>query len=239
MVQTSGAGHKINTDDEIHRITTTGKDDRSYVRTIATSYDSGDWTYTITFDTSRIRSQQEIVFVGVGSGAAVFCGSPCSPFHEPASSATFRIHQGGFGGRVDIVVIDAIGNHVAGTFATIGDIPNRGLYKARVEKDGGTLTFSILDGITEDVILDFGVPVSGTMTIPTFLDDTNSRLFFGSAQPITKYDDMVVEFTPPAPTLPTTKADCKKGGWESYGVFKNQGDCVSFIATKGKNPPAN
>ena len=43
---------------------------------------------------------------------------------------------------------------------------------------------------------------------------------------------------PPAPTLPTTKAECKKGGWESFGVFKNQGDCVSFVATKGKNRPA-
>jgi hypothetical protein len=34
------------------------------------------------------------------------------------------------------------------------------------------------------------------------------------------------------------KADCKKRGWRSFGVFKNQGDCVSFFATKGKNAPA-
>jgi hypothetical protein len=33
-------------------------------------------------------------------------------------------------------------------------------------------------------------------------------------------------------------ADCKKGGWRSFGVFKNQGDCVSYFATGGKNPPA-
>jgi hypothetical protein len=39
--------------------------------------------------------------------------------------------------------------------------------------------------------------------------------------------------------LPTSKNECKSGGWRSYGVFKNQGDCVSFVATKGKNPPAN
>jgi hypothetical protein len=38
--------------------------------------------------------------------------------------------------------------------------------------------------------------------------------------------------------LPTTKEQCKKGGWRSFGVFKNQGDCVSFVATGGKNPPA-
>jgi hypothetical protein len=39
------------------------------------------------------------------------------------------------------------------------------------------------------------------------------------------------------PALPTTKDQCKNGGWRAYGVFKNQGDCVSFVATKGKNQP--
>ena len=43
-----------------------------------------------------------------------------------------------------------------------------------------------------------------------------------------------------APTEPPSdsKDACKQGGWEDFGVFKNQGDCVSFVATKGKNPPA-
>jgi hypothetical protein len=31
---------------------------------------------------------------------------------------------------------------------------------------------------------------------------------------------------------------CKKGGWVDFGVFKNQGDCVSYFATDGRNPPA-
>jgi hypothetical protein len=39
--------------------------------------------------------------------------------------------------------------------------------------------------------------------------------------------------------LPTSKEECKNGDWRTFGVFKNQGDCVSFVATKGKNPPAN
>jgi hypothetical protein len=45
--------------------------------------------------------------------------------------------------------------------------------------------------------------------------------------------------TPPAPVLPTTAAQCRSGGWKTFGVFKNQGDCVSFVATKGRNPPAH
>jgi hypothetical protein len=39
------------------------------------------------------------------------------------------------------------------------------------------------------------------------------------------------------PPLPTSKDQCKDGGWQTYGVFKNRGDCVSFVATGGKNPP--
>lgn len=38
--------------------------------------------------------------------------------------------------------------------------------------------------------------------------------------------------------VPATANQCKKGGWKAYGVFKNQGDCVSYVATKGKNQPA-
>jgi hypothetical protein len=36
---------------------------------------------------------------------------------------------------------------------------------------------------------------------------------------------------------PTSKDQCKDGGWETYPQFEKQGDCVSFVATGGKNPP--
>jgi hypothetical protein len=60
--------------------------------------------------------------------------------------------------------------------------------------------------------------------------------------------DFIVDFTenftselaapvPETPQLPQTKEACKRGGWETFGVFKNQGDCVSFVATNGKNQP--
>jgi len=39
-------------------------------------------------------------------------------------------------------------------------------------------------------------------------------------------------------SVPTNADQCKKGGWMNYGtLFKNQGDCVSFVATGGKNEP--
>ncbi len=32
-----------------------------------------------------------------------------------------------------------------------------------------------------------------------------------------------------APVLPTSKEQCKNGGWRNFPQFKNQGDCVSFV----------
>lgn len=45
------------------------------------------------------------------------------------------------------------------------------------------------------------------------------------------------------PNPPPSKDACKKGGWMAYTddqgrPFKNQGDCVSYVATGGKNPAA-
>ena len=37
--------------------------------------------------------------------------------------------------------------------------------------------------------------------------------------------------------LPTSVEECQGGGWRDFGVFKNQGDCVAFVASRGKNPP--
>jgi hypothetical protein len=72
--------------------------------------------------------------------------------------------------------------------------------------------------------------VSATATTPF---DCTEPLDFGSFS--TLVGDMVVV---DAPALPTSKQQCKNGGWRNFPGFKNQGDCVSFVATGGKNPPA-
>ena len=36
---------------------------------------------------------------------------------------------------------------------------------------------------------------------------------------------------------PANVNQCKNEGWRAYGIFKNQGDCVSFVETGGKNEP--
>jgi hypothetical protein len=52
---------------------------------------------------------------------------------------------------------------------------------------------------------------------------------------VNRAGDLVVTDAQP---VPTSKDQCTNGGWRNYPGFKNQGDCASFVATGGKNPPA-
>jgi choice-of-anchor C domain-containing protein len=83
--------------------------------------------------------------------------------------------------------------------------------------------------------------MSWTLETYSFLATaTSTKLSFVSTTPGAfgpALDNVVVTETVP------TKDDCKKGGWRTMidgagNHFKNQGDCVSYFATKGKNPGA-
>jgi hypothetical protein len=41
-----------------------------------------------------------------------------------------------------------------------------------------------------------------------------------------------------AQPFPTSKDECKNDGWRNFPGFKKHGDCVSFVASKGKNQPS-
>ena len=73
----------------------------------------------------------------------------------------------------------------------------------------------------------FGVMLSSGL--PTCEDPTTLP-----TDPLGMGDLHVVDAQP----FPTSKDQCKNGAWKNFGAFKNQGDCVSFVATGGKNPPA-
>jgi hypothetical protein len=97
-----------------------------------------------------------------------------------------------------------------------------------IQDDGGAgvLTVQVTDG-QPDSFNAFPVGRGHTDCSPASLP-----LFGG---PLTSGEITVVD----APPLPTSKDQCKNGGWRNYGTaFKNEGDCASFVATGGKNPPA-
>jgi DNA-binding beta-propeller fold protein YncE len=94
----------------------------------------------------------------------------------------------------------------------------------------------------------FGVAVSAdgrSVYITNQGDNTMSQYDVGaggalsSKSPATVPVDSARELAvSPLPRVPTSRNQCTNGGWRTFPGFKNQGDCVSFVATKGKNPPA-
>jgi hypothetical protein len=40
-----------------------------------------------------------------------------------------------------------------------------------------------------------------------------------------------------APPEPTSKDQCKQGGWRAFPQFRNQGQCVSFVTSRKPRPP--
>lgn len=49
-------------------------------------------------------------------------------------------------------------------------------------------------------------------------------------EPILAGDITVTDAQP----FPTSKEQCKNGGWQTFGVFENQGDCVSFVRRQAR-----
>jgi hypothetical protein len=93
---------------------------------------------------------------------------------------------------------------------------------------------SPVNGVPVDTTIYNGYLPTAPTSCPAPGDPPPSGFTSVGAGPLTSGDVTVTD----APALPTRKDQCKNGGWRTFGVFKNQGDCVSFVATKGKNQPA-
>jgi hypothetical protein len=51
-------------------------------------------------------------------------------------------------------------------------------------------------------------------------------LLLSANSPFSAGDIVVTDAQPP---LPTSKEQCKKGGWRNFPQFKNQGQCIAFV----------
>lgn len=118
----------------------------------------------------------------------------------------------------EVTCLSVTGNRaVIGMFRPDPIIGDSSIYRLVVDGGpGGTDTVGVENGVgrplecaTIPIAVDPSLPVSGDATVT-------------DAKP-----------------LPTIKSQCRNGNWRTFGVFKNQGDCFSFVATKGKNPPTN
>ena len=82
--------------------------------------------------------------------------------------------------------------------------------------------------------------VVGTNTMILRVEDWGGLAGFNYRAVITMNAPSPIVTLPAALPVPVTANDCKNNGWKSLvdtlgRAFKNQGDCVSFVVTKGKN----
>jgi hypothetical protein len=129
------------------------------------------------------------------------------------------------------------------TFTAVLNVPNQSgapvefLPEVRIDGIVSTLVCEACAGpttVVPDATLDGPVPGIGAVTFS--VAETN---YTWSSQHSDTYGIIYDGTSPPKYNLPKSKDQCKKGGWQKFTnpSFKNQGDCVSYVATHGKNPP--
>lgn len=126
------------------------------------------------------------------------------------------------------------------TWIFSGDLLEAGLTIDTSQLTGGTFYDQYTDALTEfETLSVLGVQLvtDGFWSAAAANDgDSEQTVLFDDVD----IDGVLYDFEPvivPPVVMPTSKDDCKKGGWMDFAnAFKNQGDCVSWVATNGRNP---
>ena len=163
--------------------------------------------------------------VGSRAGSATFAGNG---FATGPYSGTFTVN-----GRVS-TTIDASGT-VSGTFDET----------FKITSPAGTVTGTKSGALPADTSTCIGssfaadnAMLSYQATIATaegnFVDSGESQALleintFGGRHEVIFGETFSSQGV--VPIVPTSKDQCKDGGWQQYPQFRNQGDCVSFVET--------
>jgi choice-of-anchor C domain-containing protein len=153
----------------------------------------------------------------------------------PARDGSMSIDMSGTGaGTISQTFVTTIGNTYTVSFYLSGNPAGPPAVKTLdVSATGGTAGSYTFDTTGNDLtsmnwtLETYSFLATSTSTTLSFVSTTAGA--YGPA-----LDNVVVTETVP------TLADCKEGGWQTMidsagNHFKNQGDCVSYFATKGKN----
>ena len=181
---------------------------------------------------------QDFAVGSVAAGPGCDVPENCTPY----GSFDFDARSGPSGENPTGRMVNHIGGGSAPTFS--GDVTclavtgNTAIIGSFGVLDYGFMSFEIAEwtrvvdgggaGSRRDTILNEDLFDSPPPT------DCSRPPVFGGQVFVVASGDIVVN---DAPRSPTSKDQCKNGGWRRYGVFKNQGDCVSFVATGGRNQP--
>ena len=175
-------------------VSNTNGQKREYIRTVATDFRSTNFTMSLTYTVANGFGGTGIAFIGLGSGA------PAPAFYsEPLLAVYFRSMPSDFAGAVN-PSINSGGSSVS-ELSAIGTAGS-GTHRARLIKIGNTLTFVIdIDSSGGDFTSDASTSFDLSELRFSFLNDTNSRLFFGT-QAGTSFSEVTIEATPSASAVP-------------------------------------
>jgi hypothetical protein len=174
---------------------------------------------TLTGDCNGNFNAASVNFSVGGTAAGPFPGT----FTESGSFVT--IQSGALINFSSTFTITSTSGMVTGSKRLAGNIPS-------------TASCMFLGNGLDVVVSTSGLATTYTATINGAQPDTGTatvslRGLLGTGAPPTFSEN----FASTGVVQLTSKEQCKDGGWQSFG-FRNQGDCISFLATGGKNPPS-
>jgi hypothetical protein len=155
---------------------------RTYVTTTATDYNTVDFTAQVKVHLNG-GSGNGIGFVGFGAG------TPAGTYGEPGNSLYLRLGPSNFGPFVDATI------QPSGVNATLADPSlGNGDYLVQVQKIGDSITLGVEQNYSSGAFV--ATPgmtyIASLSSDLSFLDSTNSTLFFGSQVGNTTFDDFSV-----------------------------------------------
>jgi len=179
-------------------------------------------------------------------------GGPLPPISGRYDAVTYQLGGGAQGLQqainvpADVFSASLTWNDRLRNYASIYDNTNQ-VFRVVIRDTVGHLLYTVFTTNPGDPLLQVGPnsrfggltavlqQYAGTTIVVSFEAQVNLYFFNVTLDDV----KLLVSF------LPKSKDECKDSGWSTFvnvetgkQIFKNQGDCVSFVATKGKNPPS-
>lgn len=157
---------------------------RRFITTTASDFNTVDFQFEIT---TKVTSggPENGAYIGLGASTSNIPGS----YPEPHTSIYFRIFPAGFGGTVDVGTSPSYPNWTYTNLSTAPH-PAEGNYRVRIRKVGDEVTLSCMTNYSgQPFVASYSISKSLTNNL-SFLNQFNSRLFFGVQGSGTTFDDL-------------------------------------------------
>lgn len=160
---------------------------RTYIRTFRSDYNTGDWSYEVTFNRYS-QSPQDYKYIGFGDGEpnSNYYGLPIGVYFAPDVSAN---------GPMNVYRYNGVAGQNAVLLGSCGNFPGWGNERVRITRTGNVLKFEVDFNYSGGTFTPDGnaVTVDLSDSYYSFLDTSNSRLFFGCTEISNDwFDDMTV-----------------------------------------------